>query len=192
MTPMVPTLAARLRRIVLLCLAVLAAATMPSPARAGAEEDDVKAAFVYQFGTYVEWPAAALANASRLLVCVVGDDTFSGALDKSFRDKRLHARPLAVRPASAHEPLLDCHILFVAAAARPELPTMLATVDRRPILTIADDCAVRGGGAMIEFVHQDNRLRFAVNTAVAQRAGLTISSQLLKLAVGVASESDRR
>lgn len=190
--PMVATLAARIRRIALPCLAGLAVCALESAARADGGEPEVKAAFVYQFGTYVEWPPAALANASQLLVCVVGDAPFSLVLDESFRHKRLHARALTVRPASAHDSLLDCHIVFIAAAARPEMPTILAAIDRQPVLTIVDHGAVRGGGAMIEFVRDGDRLRFAVNAVAAQRAGLVISSQLLKLAIGVANEPERR
>jgi hypothetical protein len=189
---MVGALGRRTRRV-LLWLGAATACVAPAAAQPRtAAEPEVKAAFVYQFGKYVDWPAGALDQARQLQVCVIGDDAFGATLDATLRDKTLHERPLAVRAAGAHDRFADCHILFVAAGARGELPTILATADARPILTIGEHGTRTGGGCMIDLMRDGARLRFAVNAAAARRAGLTISSQLLKLAISVVSESDAR
>lgn len=179
----------RLRRVAL-AFAVLLAGTAPAAAQSrAAAEPDVKAAFVYQFGKFVDWPADALDGVEQLTICVVGDAAFAATLDGTLRDKTLHERRVAVRAAEAHDGLRDCHVLFIAAPASAEIPAILDAADRRPILTIADRGELVAAGVMIDFVRDGARLRFAINIGAAQRAGLTMSSQLLKLAVTVVHDA---
>lgn len=177
------------RRRLLLAAALLVAGAAPAAEPRAAAEPEVKAAFVYQFGKFVDWPAEALASADQLTICVVGDAAFAATLVEVLRDKSLHDRPLAVRAAAAHDGLADCHIVFIAAAASPELPAILEATAQRPILTIADRGELVAAGVMIDFVRDGARLRFAINVGATQRAGLTMSSQLLKLAVTVVHDS---
>ena len=166
---------------------MLALAGLVTPARigaaAGASEYELKAAFLFNFAKFVDWPPNALDKAAGVSVCVLGDDPFGELLDRTLAGKSVHERPLVVRRHDDLAATGDCHILFVSAAEERRLARVAPP--QAPVLTVGEtDGFVRRGG-IIAFAMDDSRLRFEINADAADRAGLRISSQLLKLATRV-------
>lgn len=160
----------------------LALATLlwASAARAQAPlEYQVKASYLYNFMQFVEWPVDALAASARFNVCVVGLGRFGRAL-APLEDERVQGRQVAVR---ALERAADartgvCHILFVAGGKSAEAPPL-----QGGMLTVGETPGFLARGGMINLVEVRGRIRFEVNAEAAERAGLTVSSRLLRLAL---------
>ncbi len=147
-----------------------------------AAEYEVKAAMLVNFSKFVEWPDGS----GPLTIGVIGRDPFGPSLDAVIREQRsATARPIVVRREAqlSKEPV---HVLFIARSERRRMPELLGQVAGRAVLTVSDaEGFVRQGG-MIEFTLEDDRnahrVRFACNVKAAQKAGVRISSRLLKLA----------
>ncbi len=155
---------------------------------AGLPEYTVKAAFVYNFARFTEWPDGAFQNAaSPLRICVLGQDPFEGALD-TIAGKTIGSRELLVTyPLWASE-VRDCHILFISEAAGSRLAEIVTHLDGSPVLTIGDTPAIARSGGIIGLENVGNRIRFQVNLDAAQRSGLRLSSRILELATSVHSD----
>ena len=175
----------RLARCAGAALLVLMAVATPARlgAAPGASEYELKAAFLFNFAKFIDWPPNALENATGVSVCVLGDDPFGDLLDRTLAGKSVHERPLVVR---RHDTLGDtggCHILFVSAAEERRLARVAPP--EAPVLTVGETDGFVQRGGIIAFAMDDKRLRFEINADAADRAGLRISSQLLKLATRV-------
>lgn len=155
------------------------------PAAAGprvAGEYEVKAAFLYNFAKFIEWPDRAFPAADApFVIGVLGDDPFGPALDDLER-REVHGRKVVVWRIGSVRTAPACHILFVSESERRDLEAVIRGLQSMPTLLVSDieDFARRGG--MIAFEPQGDRLTFAINPVAARKAGLKISSQLLKLA----------
>lgn len=147
----------------------------------GVEEYEVKAAFIYNFAKFATWPPGAFAGPQAALVlCVTGGNPFGPAL-AALAGKPVGGRSLAVREVDAGE-AGTCHLLFVARPAAERWETIAPAVRGRPVLTIGDsDGFARQGGAINLFL-ADGRVRFSVNLKALERSGVTLSSQVLRLA----------
>lgn len=145
-------------------------------------EYQIKAAFLYNFVKFVDWPSQTLPDTSdTLTICVLGEDPFGEALD-SLKDKPAKGKRLAIRRAASVREVAGCHVLFVGSSEEKQLPQVIESAQQSHILTVGemDQFAQRGG--IINFVVERNKLRFEVSVDGAARAGLKISSQLLSLA----------
>lgn len=165
----------------------------PLPAQAqtaSGREDAVKAAYIYNFAKFTEWPAAAGAAAS-LVACALGEDPLAHALS-ALTGKRIGERRLEVRQVRDPESAEGCHILYLARPEAEHLAEVLAALDHRPVLTVGDTPGFAERGGMIGLVVLDRRVRFHINAAAVEGAGLNISSKLLKLAVTVHRAEARR
>ena len=158
----------------------------PPPALAVAEpqrqslEYSVKANYLVRFAAFVEWPRRAFsADRSPVVICVVGRDPFSGALDRAAQAQTAHGRSLTVRRPSRAEGVSGCHLLYVGQGAGGMAPD-----GPRAILVVTDATASNERG-MIHFVISDERVRFHIDLQAASRSGLSISSRLLNLALSV-------
>jgi hypothetical protein len=146
------------------------------------DEYAVKAAYLYNFAKFVEWPPGAFANADApLLICIAGDNPFGDAL-AMLSGKTVESHPLEVRPIPAATGLDQCHIVFIGRAEQGRFKTVLAKLARLPILTVSDIGGFAQAGGMIGLVEADQRIRFDINLATTHQANLKLSSQLLKLA----------
>ena len=146
-------------------------------------EYDVKAAFLYNFVKFVEWPAAAFRDdRSPVEICVYGTDPFGQALDGVVNGETVGARGLSIRRPASFAAFEGCHVLFIAASERERTSEVLAAVAGRPVLTVADSDGFLQAGGMINFVLDEGRVRFRINQPAAERVRLTISSKLLRLA----------
>jgi hypothetical protein len=145
----------------------------------------VKAAFLYNFAKFVEWPAGAFPGPGEpVTFCILGEDPFGGKLEQTVEGKTVKGRPVVVLHTGL-DALGRCHILFAGSSERPRFDRILAAVGRRPILTVGDDEPFRQAGGIINFVLRESRVRFQIDRAAAERAGLKVSSQLLELAEAV-------
>jgi hypothetical protein len=150
----------------------------------GAAEYDVKAAYLYNFARFVEWPAAAPHRQSEATVdiCVLGQDPFGTRLDAMMADATVRGRKLATRRLASATAVAGCHVLFVSASERQQVPQILATLARADVLTVSDMPEFVRLGGMLQFVVQGNRVRFDVNLPACEAAGLRVSSDLLRVA----------
>jgi hypothetical protein len=146
-------------------------------------EYQVKAAFVFNFAKFVEWPSDTFKseNAS-IIICVFGHDSFGSALDEIIRGQAINNRAVAARRISELPDLKSCQLVFVSSVEDKHLPEILGSLKGMSALVIGqgEGFAERGGG--IQFFLEANKLRFAVNVDAIHRARLTVSSKLLALA----------
>jgi hypothetical protein len=159
----------------------------PAPAAALAAalptEYEVKAAYLYNFAKFVEWPQDAFKDGSApFVIAVVGRDPFGAALDQILAGKSVNGHPVEVLRVSDPDQARGAHIVYVGSADGGSVTPALRRVSGDGVLTVGDgeDFAARGG--IIGFRTQDRRVRFDINAQRAERAGLKLSSQLLKLA----------
>ena len=144
-------------------------------------EDQFKAAYLFNFAKFVEWPASAPADT--LTVCFLGGEGVLEALANGIEAKRVGARKLIARQLEQPATVQDCEVLYAdAASVDPSLGAGL------PVLTVSDAPQFAANGGMIELFTENHRLRFVINVANVHRAGLRISSDLLKLAASVQRE----
>jgi len=151
------------------------------PAAEDAGEYPLKAAFLLNFARFVEWSGLPAADEASLALCILGRDPFGAALDL-VEGKPVRSRRLVVKRIKAVADAPGCQVLFVSASERARLPEILAALGSAPVLTVSDQEDFVHAGGMIGFLTLDDRIRFDVNLAAAQRASLQLSSQLLKLA----------
>ena len=146
-------------------------------------EYQIKAAFLYNFARFVEWPASALPDSARALILgILGEDPFGPEIDRIVEGKTVNGRRLEIRRLKDTDSLNGCHILFVSTSEGRRLPRILEALRLLPVLTVGDFESFAGRGGIIDFVLEENRIRFEINQEAAERAGLKISSKLLKLA----------
>ena len=149
---------------------------------AGVQETELTAAYLYNFSKFVRWPSAAFTSPTApLLVCVYGRATPSETME-TINDKLAQGHRVRVERRSRGDALGGCHIVYVGNSERRYLSPVLRSLANRSALTVSAIPGFAEGGGMIGFVKVDDRLRFEINRASAEAAGLTISSQLLKLA----------
>jgi len=157
----------------------------PGPARAQPSEEAVKAAFLPRFARYVTWPGPFLPGpGAPFQLCVIGRDPFARLLDQAAARELIDGHGVVVRRMPSADGSQGCHLAFVQGAAAPDTASLLAALRRRPVLTITDARAGPHRG-VIHFVIADGRVRFFIDDAAAAERGLSISSRLLALAVGV-------
>jgi YfiR/HmsC-like len=148
-------------------------------------EAQAKAAFVYNFAKFVEWPDEANSPGALLVVGVVGDPQLAALLDETLRNKSVRGRPFEVRLFASSEDLTLCHILVVVSGDKLTVQRILHVAQDSPTLTIGEFPGFSDWGGVIELVLQDNKFRFEINAGAARRGGLRISSRLLHLARAV-------
>ena len=170
------------RDALLLAASLLFSAAAPAQTAAPGSETEIKAAFLYKFGDFVQWPPEAFADAAApLVVAVIGADGVADALERLVERRRVQGHPLAVRRLRRGESLAGVHILFARAGAA-ELRAILASALGQPILAVTDSEDGLGAGSAINFVVDDERVRFDIALPAAERARLKISSRLLSVA----------
>ncbi len=172
-------------------LAVVSGLAFASPSFAGRlEENTLKAAMVLNIARFTEWPMEETkGDAGSLRLCVFDTD---GGMLAAFRElppKRIHERWLQVRAVRRATDLDACDLLFVRDPDRSSVSRLLAAIGHRSVLSIADMPGFAEAGGIINLVRAGRKLRFEVSLSAARRAGLKISSRLLKLATIV---GDRR
>jgi len=148
-----------------------------------AEEYSVKAAFLFHFAQFIEWPPEAFNGpGSPLTYCTLGQDPFHGALDASLSGKTISDRPLRVLHLKPSQDLQGCHVLFLGASEKKSVSAALTSLNGKPVLTVGETEHFVEEGGVIGFSLEENKIRFEINLDAAERAKLKISSRLLSLA----------
>ena len=146
-------------------------------------EYQVKAAYLFNFLKFVEWPDESFADPiAPIVIGVVGEDPFGNALPQVVIGKTVQGRDLVIRIYHTGEDLRGAHILFISASERKRLPMILSSLRGSNVLTVADTAGFLDAGGMIQFLNENGRVRFAINVDAAGRAKLKMSSKLLSLA----------
>ena len=144
-------------------------------------EYQLKAAFIYNFAVFTEWPADV---GSRLYLCILGPDSFGEDIN-DLKGKSVGSRTLLVQRRTSNQAVNGCDIVFITAQATRSLPRILEEVRARPVLTIAEQPGAARQGVMLNLAVFRNRVTFEANQSVARASRLTLSSKLLRLATEV-------
>jgi hypothetical protein len=143
----------------------------------------IKAAFLYKFGEFVQWPPAAFAAGDRpFVIGVVGADDVAGELERVVVDRTVQGRPIAVRRLRRSDGLAGIHLLFVGQSESARLAEILAAASGQAILTVTESDHALSAGSMINFVPVEDKIRFDIALPPAERGQLRISSRLLAVA----------
>ena len=142
----------------------------------------LKAAFLYNFAKFAEWPAEALSAGQRLSLCVIGDHAVADALGEIISGRAIEGHELVVAIVKPDGPLRSCHLLYVGGLGARETPPLLETLNGSPVFTVGDGEKFAESGGVAQLILENDRMRFAINVAAARRARLRLSSRLLSLA----------
>jgi hypothetical protein len=177
-----------LRRGLLLPLAALTfilasgIAAFGNPPAQSLREYQVKAAFLYNFAKFIEWPSDVLTDPnSPFILGIVGEDPFGADLEQTISGKVVNGRRLVIKRFKQGQPLDSCHILFISSSEQGRLTQILDSLKGSSVLTVGEAEHFTRSGGIINFTLKDNRVRFEINLAAADRARLKISSKLLVL-----------
>jgi hypothetical protein len=184
-----PSLSAwRARRLVFLA-AFLALATASVALSQSVTVPALKAAFLYNFAKFTEWPADALAPAQRLSLCVVGDNLVADAVEQVIKGRLVEGHELTVQILKPDGPLRSCHLLYIGGLDAKGARQLLGTLGSAPVLTVSDGDKFAESGGVAQLILENNRMRFAINVVAAQRVRLQLSSKLLSLATIIKKEN---
>jgi len=148
-----------------------------------ATEYQIKAAYIYNFAKFVDWPSKAFPDAnSPIVIGVLGEDPFGDALEQAIKDKSVNGRKLQAKRFDGVRDVERCHILFISSSEKMRLSKALERVKGLNVLTVSDIGRFARQGGMIGLTMEHNKIGFEINVDTAKKAGLSISSQLLKLA----------
>ena len=172
---------------------VVAASILGCGTPAGAQEvvyqeEEVKAAFLYHFATFVQWPEM-LPRERPFSVAVLGDDEVAAELEKFLPGREIQGRPMQVRRLKSLEDLADDALLFIGAEENYRLRELISRVEDQSMLVVTEAPGALKDGSMINFQVIDDRVRFEISLLAAQRAGLELSSRLLSAAMSVDTTS---
>jgi len=168
---------------VLLCLVLIPVCAL---AQVNPKEYQVKAAFIYNFVKFVEWPGPlAVSKQSSINICIIGSNPFGEAGRQIFERASTPALQLNLVQVKSSAAATSCHIAFISRSEEGKLADILADLKKSPVLTVSeiDDFASRGG--IVGFVTDDNKVKLIVNTGAATTAGLRVDAQLLEIAMQV-------
>ncbi|HZQ60720.1 MAG TPA: YfiR family protein [Casimicrobiaceae bacterium] len=148
-----------------------------------ASERSIKAAFVYKFLTYVDWPPTAFAQGdSPIVIGVIGAEDIAAELLQVIGNRTVNNRPVVVRRLREGDSLIGVHVLFIGRGEGPRIGAIARAAQQRAILTVAEAPGAIEQGAMINFVLVEGRVRFDIALDTADRSGLRLSSRLLAVA----------
>jgi hypothetical protein len=179
--------------LIIAILPILLASAAPnahSQETSASSEYLIKAGFIYNFASLVQWPAATFPQPdSPIVIAILGQDHFGTTLDRVLQGKKVNGRSFVIKRLKSVSELLksvadlkDCHILFVSSSEMSRLAEAIQIVKGIPVLTIGETPDFAKNGGMINLILEDNRVRFEVNVEAAKQADLNISSRLLALA----------
>jgi len=148
------------------------------------KEYQIKAAYLYNFAKFVEWPArASTNNQSPLVIGVFGQNPFGDALEAIAKDHKINGRTIAIKSVTDVTEAGSVDLIFFAVTEDDHISETLATLKGKSVLTVGESEKFSKAGGVIHFVRESDKVRFQVNTTAAEQQGLIISAQLLKLAI---------
>ena len=181
----------RSRAVTIIALVLIA---LPGPRDSNRAQDlqpteyQLKAAFLFNFAKFVEWPPRAFAAAtSPFVIGILGQNPFHEDLARTIKDKTIDDHPLVVTEFRSPAEATNCHLLFINAAEKSRWPEVFRALNGSSVLTVSEADHFTESGGMINFVLKGTKIRFQINHDAAAKAGLKISSKLMSLAVDSAS-----
>lgn len=147
------------------------------------DQYQIKAAYLFNFTQFVEWPVNAFPETKApLIIGILGENPFSTYLEEIISGKQVSGHPLVVQQYKEVEEIKTCHVLFINLADTDKLDQTMASLKARSILTVSDrDNFIQEGG-MIRFISKNNKIQIQINPEPAKEANLVISSKLLRVA----------
>ena len=147
-------------------------------------EYTIKGAFLYNFGRYVQWPAAAYVDEhAPFVIGVLGTDPFGAVLDEIASSSKVDGRPVVAKRFATMAEYSPCQILFIAASADAKVKTdALAKLQSKGVLLVGEEPGLVQHGAVVSFYVENNKVRFEINVETAKQQQLKVSSKLLSLA----------
>ncbi len=148
-----------------------------------APEYQLKAAFIYNFTQFVEWPINTFSSDQLpMVIGILGEDPFGPYLVQAVSGERKDGHSLVIRHYKSIEEVKDCHILFINLPSSKKMLSWIQELKKQKILTVGNGTEFIKEGGMIAFVNSDNKIRLQINPEAAREVDLTISSKLLRLA----------
>jgi hypothetical protein len=146
-------------------------------------EPSLKAAYIYNFAVYTEWPAEVLPAGAPLVICIVGDTPVADSVQREVKGRKKAAHDITVaRSTLTAPPPRPCHVLYASGGPLTQLSQVIAAERDSPVLTLSDSDGFLDAGGVAQFYFEHGLLRFNVNLPAAKRSRLQLSSRLLQLA----------
>ena len=174
-----------LLRLTIIAVSCMVFAVSSALAQQKPSEYQVEAAYLSNFGRFVEWPTNPTAPAHSFTICVLGHDPFGPILDATVSGETIGSKSVVARRISSAEDSANCQILFLSSSESARVTKILESLDKVAVLTVSDIPEFSQRGGMVQFVREGSRVRFEVNLTATQKAGLSPSSELLKVATNV-------
>src|ERR1700693_2078616 len=128
-----------------------------------ASEYQVKAALLYNFTKFVEWPpAVSLGENDPMEICVVGEDPFGNILDQSFEGKTVSGHTLMIRRLKPAQDMKGCQLAFISSSEKNHLPSVLESLERGGVLTVGETEGFAALGGVINFTMENDKVRFEI------------------------------
>ncbi|MFN2444595.1 MAG: YfiR family protein [Vicinamibacterales bacterium] len=147
----------------------------------------LKAAFIYNFAKFTEWPLEVLPSAASLTACVIGDAAVGDALQRAIKGRTVAGHSMSVSPVTADGSLQTCHLLYLSNLPAKQAAQIAAGLRGSSVLTISDIDEFARLGGIAQFFVENGKMRFSINLESAKRSRLQLSSKLLALAALVES-----
>lgn len=154
-----------------------------------ATEEGIKAAYLYKFVAYVEWPETSTANGP-FVIGVLGSPGLADELARMTMGRDVNGRPVSVLPVEPDVPIDSLHVMFIGARERNRLGEILAPARSLPLLTVTESTGALTDGSVINFLIDERRVRFEISLDAAAMSGLNISARLLAVAERVLRQAD--
>jgi YfiR/HmsC-like len=146
-------------------------------------EYELKAAFLFNFAKFVQWPPSSFPSPqSQFTICVLGDDPFGKSIDEMLRGKAIGEHPVIVTRCRSLPEAAHCQIVFISSSEKKRLPEILAALKGSSTLAVGETDGFAVSGGVIQFTLEEQHVHFIINVNAAEQAGLQISSKLLALA----------
>lgn len=148
-------------------------------------EYEVKAAFIYNFLKFIEWPDKVFTdNPFTMNLCIVGENPFGNAIN-SYQGDKVSNRTIAIKKSESLQDIRNCHVVFISRSEKDRIQQIMKALRGSNILSIGDTDTFEKQGVIINFSIVENKVRFNINVNAARQSGLRISSKLLKLSRAV-------
>lgn len=171
------------------CVVTIAAVALTFPARrvmaqeSGPTEYQLKAAFLFNFAKFIDWPPSSFASPQApFSICIFGNDPFGQAIDSTLKGQFIRGRSVTIQRVRDASQLRHCQMAFIGASEQLRLQEILQIVRGASVLLVGESSGFAEDGGAIQFQIEDKRVRFSINPEAAERAGLRVSSKLLSLA----------
>jgi hypothetical protein len=170
----------------LLCALSLFGGTVSAEDEQLIKETEIKAAFIYNFTKFVEWPAASFPGKGEpIVIGVLGETPLAAELAVIVDNRKVNGRPIVVTSVRTADELVPVQMLFVSATEDERFGALAPAISRNALLTVGESPAFAAADGAIVFVRVNGKLRFEINMTAAERAGLKVSGELQKLAAVV-------